>query len=189
MNIAIGTTRIPKVRAAKAAFKKAQHFLGHMNPELLFLPFDVETGVSDMPLNLHELTHGAMIRAQNARTAARAKGIEPDFAIGLEGVFLTKTEEGNVYFLQSWAYVLNRKKGAFGSSGAMPVPAVIVRDVVERKQELGNVIDRYGLEEDIRSKGGAYDVFSKGIINREQSFELAITCALAPFISSDLYDR
>lgn len=141
-----------------------------------------------MPTAIDELLAGTLNRAKNAQEAARSDAVSLDFAIGLEGGFFTRISNGTRFcFLQSWACVLKDEAFFFGSSGAMPVPPIVADQVLEDGAELGLIIDRFGAEKDIRSKGGAYDVFSRGLINRQQSFELALMCALTPFINPELY--
>ena len=189
MIIAIGTERAPKVAAVETAFEKAAHLFPINAQDFKFLPLTVETGISEMPLSVVELMKGASNRAENAWIAATNLRKTPSFALGLEGGFfpVAGVLESDEWFLQSWACIRDEKAVHFGSSGAISIPRPIVDEVVKDGQELGKIIDKYSKTVDVRSKGGAYDVFSRGLLNRQQSFEIAVTCALTPFINPKLY--
>ena len=68
-----------------------------------------------------------------------------------------------------------------------PVPERIVNEVVDGKNELGDVIDKYGTQNEIRDKDGAFGVFTQGLITRQASFEFALLSAFAPFFNQTLY--
>ncbi len=190
MIVAAGTKRKPKLEAVSTAFTKVMDRLGRNKEGIKVHPFEVPSGISSMPLSLAELLEGAMMRAKNAQIAARNTSLDVDFCVGMEGGFFRHSRGSENYvFLQSWAFCLRAGQGYFGSSGAMPVPPVIAAEIYENDAELGLIIDRYGAENDIRSKGGAYAVFSQGLINRQQSFELALLAALTPFFNAALYKR
>ncbi len=189
MLVVIGTLRAPKVNAVKTAFARFGQYLEDGGEEITFLPCSAESGISAMPMSLHELMQGACNRARDAARQQPA-GQHVDFAIGLEGGFFMNKHLGDErFFLQSWAYVehVPSGRGFFGSSAAIPVPEKISTEIVTSGAELGDIIDHYGRELNIRDKGGAFEVFSRGLINRQGSFELAVVCAMAPFYQDDLY--
>jgi non-canonical (house-cleaning) NTP pyrophosphatase len=59
--------------------------------------------------------------------------------------------------------------------------------VVEGKRELGEVIDEVAGELDIRSRQGAWGVFSKDLMTRSMTFEMALIAAFAPFYNAGFY--
>jgi non-canonical (house-cleaning) NTP pyrophosphatase len=67
------------------------------------------------------------------------------------------------------------------------VPPDIVKNVVEGRKELGEVIDQVTGGRDIRSRQGAWGVLSKDLVTRSMSFELALIAALAPFYNEEMY--
>ncbi len=189
MLILIGSERAPKVNAVKAAFEKILPLAEFSGATPSFFPCSAESGIAAMPMTLQELMLGARNRARSALNHL-PHGNEAAFSIGLEGGFFQETVAGHKrFFLQSWAYVEHPTsgQGSFGSSAAIPVPEQISAEILASGAELGEVIDRYGRERNIRDKGGAFEVFSKGLVNRQGSFELAIICAMAPFYQTDLY--
>ncbi len=142
-----------------------------------------------MTLSIKELMTGSYNRVQNLKQEDRDSPDRPDFYVGLEGGFFGEVSPGQKrwYFLQSWVYVSDGERGYFGASGATPVPERIVHDVVEGKNELGEVIENYGMESAIRDKDGAFGVFTQGLITRQASFEFALLSAFAPFFNQTLY--
>ncbi|MFQ5674951.1 MAG: DUF84 family protein [bacterium] len=189
MKIVIGSLRQPKIAAVKHAFAKIQESFQLQNDPVEFLPRDCASNISAMPLSTTDLMTGAYNRVQNLKTDFLNSQWQPDFFVGLEGGFFSQSlsADESVYFLQGWVYVSNGERGYFGASGAVPVPAQIVREVVNNRKELGDVIDRFGAETNIRNKDGAFGVFTNGILTRRASFEVALVGAFAPFFNNGLY--
>ncbi|MDQ7052977.1 MAG: inosine/xanthosine triphosphatase [candidate division KSB1 bacterium] len=189
MIIAIGSTRAPKVQAVETVFRQLAPEL-ELEPEALeFRSLSASSGVSEMPMSLQALMTGARNRAMHAQQLLREAGREPAFAVGLEGGLFSVSPETSHsdYFLQSWVYVFGRGRGYFGCSAAVPVPAPIVRAVLEHRAELGVIIDEYANQKNVRDKGGAFEVFTRGRVVRQASYEIALICALAPFYNAGLY--
>ena len=188
MKIVIGSLRQPKIDAVKSAFAKIQK-VSSQNGLVEFLARESDSNIPVMPLSINELMTGAYNRVQNLKQEYRDSSDNPDFYVGLEGGFFGEVSPGQKrwYFLQSWVYVSDGERGYVGASGATPVPERIVNEVVEGKNELGEVIDKFGTESDIRDKDGAFGVFTQGLITRQASFEFALLSAFAPFFNQSLY--
>lgn len=84
--------------------------------------------------------------------------------------------------------LLQAHENFYGASGAIPVPKTILAEVISTRKELGEVIDRFADECNIRDRGGAFSVFTNGLVTRQASFEAAIINALAPFFNWNLYN-
>jgi len=148
----------------------------------------VTTNVPAMPLNDWQLMQGARERALAVRDLLRARRLEADVFVGLEGGFHSISIEGEWHtFLRGWAYATDGTREAFGSSPSISVPDAIVKDVIEGRLELGVVIDRISGKRDVRSRQGAWGVLTRDLLTRSMSFELALIAAFAPFYNSDLY--
>jgi len=188
MKIVIGSLRQPKIDAVKSAFAKIQE-VSPQNQPVEFLAKGGESNIAAMPLSIKDLMTGAFNRVKNLEEEFKLSSDNPDFYVGLEGGFFGEVSPGEKrsYFLQSWVYVSDGERGYFGASGATPVPERIVNEVVEGKNELGEVIDKFGTESDIRDKDGAFGVFTQGLITRQSSFEFALISAFAPFFNQTLY--
>jgi inosine/xanthosine triphosphatase len=188
IRVAIGSLRPPKVEAARMVMTKVMGFLGYRPESISYIAREVESGVSSMPLSVHEIRRGACNRAMEARRLVEAESGPVDFAIGLEGgFFILSAEDKEHIHLQTWAFVHHNGAGYYGSSMSMPVPMAVAREVLENKKELGEVIDLFANREKVRDQDGAFGVFSLGLLTRQQALELALLGALAPFYHKNLY--
>jgi len=189
MIIGIGTTNPAKVAACKAVLIRLTHKL-NLPPEYDYIIQNTPSDVPDMPLNIKDIMRGAQNRALCISSEFINKKISPFFTIGLEGgLFSSGTDHGDnsKYFLQSWVYIYDGIKGYWGASGAVPVPKNIYNPIINKGQELADVIDRVAGENDIRSKKGAVGIFTDGLVTRQQFFENALEFAFAPFYNQHIY--
>ena len=148
----------------------------------------VTTNVPAMPLTDWQLMQGARERALAVRDVLRARRLEAEIYVGLEGGFHSISIEGEWHtFLRGWAYATDGKRGAFGASPSISVPDVLAKKVIEGRRELGLVIDEVSGQRDIRSREGAWGVLSRDLVTRSMSFELALIAAFAPFYNAKLY--
>lgn len=149
----------------------------------------VEVSVPAMPLTDWQLMQGAKERAFAARESLKARRLDADIYVGLEGGFHSVSIDGEWHtFLRGWAYATDgAEKSAFGAAPSISVPPQIVKSVVDGRKELGTVIDEVTGGRDIRSKQGAWGVLSRDLVTRSMSFELALIAAFAPFYNSRLY--
>jgi len=188
LRVAIGSIRPPKVEAVRSVLGRVVHFMGYSPDHVSYIARGKESGVSRMPLSVHEIRRGARNRAEEARRLIEAEFGYVDFAIGLEGgFFIMGAEDTEHVQLQSWAYVEYNHEAHYGSSMSMPVPKSISHAVIEQQQELGKVLDHFAGRKGLRNKEGAFGFFSLGFLTRQQAFELALLGALAPFYHNKLY--
>jgi inosine/xanthosine triphosphatase len=186
MKVVIASLRTPKVNGVHRAFRKLsqRYSLGDISFETL----SVQSGVQATPLSIDELMAGAQQRARAAYSNAksRSKNSEVLFSVGVEGgvcVFQQHT------FLQSWACVYDGRYLSFGSSGSIEIPAALSDAVVRDRADLGNVIDTFAEQHNVRSKQGTWGILTNDLITREDSFELATINALVPFFNKEIYNR
>ena len=187
--VAIGSLRPPKMDAVRAVINQIAEFLGVQTNKVRYIAQNADSGITAMPLSIHEMRRGARNRASEIRRSIEADDGKVDFAIGLEGgLFILRNEKTERVHLQSWAYVEMKGKGYYGSSMSMPVPSVIAHEVIEKKQELGKVIDKYARRHNVRNSDGTFGHLSRGFISRQQSFEMALLGAFAPFYHRECYN-
>lgn len=188
MLIAIGSTRGPKVEAAKEVMLLLKSRFFSKPDDLEFIERAVPSGVPEMPLSLHELMAGARNRAEHLRHELAAEKTSPHFFIGLEGGFVVTEVNGKrECFLQNWAYVSDGRRGAFGASGAIPIPKAIAVEVIDRGRELAQVIDEFSQRSDVRSNEGTWGILTRDLISRKDAFKIALLNALAPFYNPRAY--
>ncbi len=184
LRVAIGSARRPKVDAVKATFERLAPLFDVRPDAIEYLAQDADSGVDETPRSLERLMAGARNRAQALRHLLMQKERPVRFCVGLEGGLWSAN---GVVFLQSWAFVTDGERESFGSSGAIMVPAIIADSVFHRGESLGAVIDMVAEEENVRSNQGTWGILTKDRITRQQSFEVALLSALAPFYNSALY--
>lgn len=175
MKIIIATENKAKVQATTTIFK--QVFTG---VEVISEKFS--SGISEQPLSEEEGIQGATNRAQHAR----AKYPEADYCVGLEGFVDT-----NIYgmFLAGTVAIVNQVgEVGLGTSAKMQLPNSL-RAQLEAGAELGPLMQTLmnDPQNNIRHHEGTGGILTKGLYNRIEEFEDATKCALARFLSPELY--
>ena len=187
--VAVGSTRRPKLNAVWEALTV---FGPSLDPDAQFdvVGVDVESGVGHTPLSRGELMAGARQRADALVRLAKER---PDasgwrYFVGLEGGLDVLHQNGEqLVFLENWAYVTDGTRGAYGRSGSILIPALLAAEVVDKGVELAAAIDAFAGSAGIRDAQGAWGVFTKNLITRQDAFRVAVINAFAPFFNSALY--
>jgi inosine/xanthosine triphosphatase len=190
IRIAVGSKRAPKLEAVREALVALGPLL---RPKSNFevTGFEVETSVSHTPRNRAELMAGARGRCE----ALRNGGEQAAYFVGLEGGLDVISEDGNetgrrLVFLESWAYVSDASgRGFYGRSGAILLPDALAIEVLDRGTELSHAIEAYTGMQGVRDSQGAWGILTKNLINRQESFRIAVISAFAPFFNAALYQR
>jgi non-canonical (house-cleaning) NTP pyrophosphatase len=190
MKIALGSTRSPKVQALEEAWQIfSSNILDDPDEKILFSSFDVTSSSPAMPLSVDDLMSGAYNRVESLILQLKKEKAEAEFYVGLEGGFNIVDYPGarRQVFLESWAYVSDGHDGFFGHGGGIYVPPQVSNPVVDRRIELGIVIDRFSEQTNVRSKQGAWGILTRDILDRKHSFVIALIAAFAPFYNRDAY--
>jgi inosine/xanthosine triphosphatase len=189
--IAVGSTRRPKLNAV---WESLTVFGPSLDPNAQFevVGVEVESGVGHTPLSRAELMAGARRRAEALVRMAREHPPGPApwrYFIGLEGGLDVVAQDGErLVFLENWAYVTDGAgRGAYGQSGSILVPAPLAAEVVDKGVELAAAIDVFAGGRGIRDAQGAWGVFTKNLITRQDAFRVAVINAFAPFFNAALY--
>jgi non-canonical (house-cleaning) NTP pyrophosphatase len=117
------------------------------------------------------------------------------YFVGLEGGLdvIHENGQGNsrrLVFLESWAYVSDAGgRGYYGRSGAILLPEALAVEVLDRDTELSRAIEEYTGIMGIRDSQGAWGILTKNLINRQESFRIAVISAFAPFYNAALYQK
>jgi inosine/xanthosine triphosphatase len=187
--IAVGSKRGPKIEAVNDAVEALGPLL-HPKSSFEVKGFEVETGVSHTPRTRTELMAGARGRCQ----ALMRMGSAPaKYFVGLEGGLdvIHENGQGNghrLVFLESWAYVSDvGGRGFYGRSGAILLPEALAVEVLDRDTELSRAIEEYTGIHGVRDSQGAWGILTKNLINRRESFRIAVISAFAPFFNASLY--
>lgn len=187
MIIALGSERAAKIMAVRAAASR----IAAVDARWLSATVTaraVEPDAPPMPLTDWQLMHGARSRAEAVCEHLRKEGTSAELYVGLEGGFHSVNVDDEWHtFLRGWAYATDGKRGYFGASPSVSVPAMIADMVIDGKRELGVVIDEVAGERDVRSRQGAWGVLSRDLLTRSMSFETALIAAFAPFYNPAFY--
>jgi inosine/xanthosine triphosphatase len=186
MKVVIASMRAPKVNGVQRAFRKLAQI--YSLGDIVFESMSVDSGVSATPFTVDELMAGAQQRATTAFAKTQEQSKEPAafYSVGVEGgvcIFQGHT------FLQSWACIYNGEQVGFGSSGSIEIPSALSDAVVRGGADLGDVIDNFAEQHNVRSKQGTWGILTNDLITREDSFELAATNAFVPFLNTRVYNR
>jgi len=184
IRIAVGSKRAPKIAAVRGALESLGPLL-HPNSTFEVKGFEVATGVSHTPRSRAELMAGARGRCE----ALVASGTDAVYFVGLEGGLDLADENGRrLVFLESWAFVCDAGgRGFYGRSGSILLPEALAAEVLDRGAELSHAIEAYAGVRGVRDSQGAWGVLTKNLIDRQESFRVAVICAFAPFFNADLY--
>ena len=182
--IALGTTRAPKIRAVERALSQLRERLPDFLPGGIRLETrNVSSGVSSTPRSTEETMRGARERASSVYEALLSEGVRPALGIGLEGGVASA---GSVFFLEAWAHVTDGRRGFYGGSGAVPLPAGLA-DPVLAGTDLGPAADRYFGRREIAANEGTFGILTRMMVSREEAFVRSLIHALAPFYNGPGY--
>jgi inosine/xanthosine triphosphatase len=191
IRIAVGSKRAPKVEAVREALEAFGPLL-HPKSSFEVAGFEVETGVSHTPRSRAELMAGARGRCE---ALIRMASAQAKYFVGLEGGLDVIHESGHekgrrLVFLESWAYVSDASgRGSYGRSGAILLPEPLAAEVLDGGTELSRAIEEYTGIKGIRDSQGAWGILTKNLINRQESFRIAVISAFAPFYNAALYRK
>ena len=178
--IAVGSTRRPKLDAVRDALSALGPKVG-AGADFEVVGMDVSSGVRHTPLSREETMSGARNRVEEIRRIASDQGKPWNFLVGLEGgIDVVRENEVRWAFLENWAYVSDAAgRGAFGQSGAILLPELLAKRVLDDGVELADAIDAYAGLTGVRDAQGAWGVLTHGLITRQESYRIALISAFA----------
>ena len=174
MRVVVASHNPAKLRAVDDAF--ARQYPGE---NVVLIPCNVESGVSDQPKSDEETRRGARTRVANAQAAES----DADFWVGLEGGI--ETIDGQLMAF-AWMAVLGQG-GNIGEARTVTLPLPpAVKELVDSGLELGDANDRVFSTVNSKHKGGAFGLLTNGLYTREGVYTEALVIALVPFVN-ELY--
>jgi len=204
ITIAVGSKRGPKLNAVTEALRS---FSAALAPDAQFevVGVEVESGVSHTPLSRDELMRGARQRAEALMETASQSGAAWQYFVGLEGGLDVVHEGASAeevprhsrlqqkghrrVFLEIWAYVTDGMRGHYGRSTSIELPDAVAHEVLENGVELSAAIDRFAGAVGIRDAQGAWGIFTRNIVTRQDAGRLAVVNAFAPFFNVAIYEK
>lgn len=165
--VVVGSTNPTKVGAVRRV-------AGAAWPGVAVVARDVPSGAPAQPLGAGETEAGAR---QRARLALASTEGAADLGIGLEGGV------DPAGFLLSACCVRDRHgRESVAWSLRMPLPPAVIRAVLAG-EELGPLLERLGGVPGIGRGPGAVGLFTRGLVDRTQLWEMAVAGALAPWLT------
>jgi inosine/xanthosine triphosphatase len=172
--VAVGSANPVKLAAATAVLAGA--FAG-----VRVTAKAVPSGVADQPFGDEETIRGARERARAARLA-----LDADLGVGLEGGVVDSPAGMRTC---AWCVVVHRDgREGVGGSLAMPLPDAVAK-MIRDGEELGHAMDRLVAETGTKHGKGAVGILTAGRIDRQAAYEVLVTYAIAPFLTTELFKR
>jgi len=204
ITIAVGSKRGPKLNAVTEALETFSAALAH-DAEFEVVGVEVESGVGHTPASRDELMRGARQRAEALVEMARQSGAAWQYFVGLEGGLDIVHEGASAdetlrhsrlqqnghrrVFLEIWAYVTDGMRGHYGRSMGIELPDTLAHEVLENAVELSVAIDKFAGAVGIRDAQGAWGVFTRNLVTRQDAGRLAVINAFAPFFNVAIYQK
>lgn len=171
----VGSTNPVKVAAVRAVLERVA-------PNARILSMSVPSTVRDQPFGDDETIRGALARARGAREAAGA-----ELGIGIEGGVVEVASDRTLRTC-AWAAVVDAAgRQGVGGSLAMPLPPAVATLIRDTGLELGVAMDRLTGEQNTKHRQGAVGILTAGLVDRQAAYEVLVTYALAPFLTSQLW--
>ena len=170
--IAVGSKNPLKLQAVEST-------LENIFPGSEYTAVKAESGVSHTPLSNEETISGAGKRAEDAR-----KITDSDWGVGLEGGMV---KIAGTWFTCVWCIIRDGEKETLGGGVHFQLPDRVVRGILDDKKEMGTCMDELTGMIMSKQKMGAEGILTKGLIDRNTTFKIAVTYALAPRISEQFY--
>ncbi len=151
---AVGSTNPAKINAVRAVIiGETQRVIG----------MEVSSDVSAQPFSDEETMEGSLARAKGCLVNENVT-----IGIGLEGGVI-ETKAG--LMLCNWGALMDRNGETIVTSGAKLVLPKLIAQQVRSGRELGDVIDQFAKESNVRQKGGTVGVLTNGLVSRSEMFE------------------
>ena len=173
LKIVVGSLNPVKINAAKQSIKQCFE-LSSVACEAVEAP----SGVAEQPMTNTDTRLGAVNRVKYCQ-----RHYEADYYLAMEGG-VDMTEDGPVTF--AYVVIANKQKMSVGRSAALPLPLKVYRSL-QQGAELGPVMDSLFNTTNIKQRGGAIGLLTRGQATREGNYTQALILALAPFLHQELY--
>ena len=173
IKIAVGSKNPVKINATKTAICEVLSL-----DEVECVGVTAPSNVAEQPMTSGETQLGAINRIKYCQ-----QHIQADFYVAIEGG-VDLFEFGPATF--AYVAIADHKHMSIGRSCNLPLPPIIYQ-ALENGEELGHVMDRLFKTNNIKQKGGAIGLLTKGLATRESVYRQATILAMAPFIHPELY--
>tara|TARA_R110000751_G_scaffold116604_2_gene216420 strand:+ start:185193 stop:185723 length:531 start_codon:yes stop_codon:yes gene_type:complete len=175
LKIVVGSKNPVKISAAKTAICEM-----FSEVDVQCIGINAPSSVPEQPMTTAETQLGAINRVKYCQLHTQA-----DYYVAFEGG-VDQFEYGPATF--AFVAIADQQQLSIGRSCNLPLPPLVYQ-ALKQGEELGHVMDRLFSTENVKQKGGAIGLLTKGLATRESVYRQATLLALAPFVNSDLYSR
>lgn len=175
LKILLGTTSQSKLDIVKSVLSSGYEII----------PVDVESGITNQPLDENTTIEGAVNRAKNAASSSQQ---EYEFSVGLEGG-LEKIND--LYYLVCVVALIDRRGNTYiGISHKLPLPKEVSERIAKREQ-FGAAIREFMKNIQNNSLNNTTQLIEhvQELIDRKKSFSIALNTALFAFKFSEKFVR
>ncbi|MDM7862071.1 inosine/xanthosine triphosphatase [Alteromonas sp. ASW11-36] len=173
LKVIVGSQNPVKIGAGQRAI--SQWF---DNEHVVAEGMSVPSGVADQPMTEAETRLGAVNRVRKCLQQLALEKRSADWVIAYEGG-VDKFIDGPATF--AYVAISNGKDMAVGRSANLPLPHAVYADLL-KGVELGDVMDKHFNTENIKQKGGAIGLLTKGLATRQSVYVTATIMAMARFL-------
>jgi inosine/xanthosine triphosphatase len=176
--LAVGTRNPVKISAVVHAVERLLH------EKFEVVQVEVNSGVPNQPVGLEQTILGAVNRAKHAIISVP----RAEFGIGIEAGLVKVPEALTGYFDIQFAAVADKTgKVTVGCGSGFEYPPKVLREVLDKRKEIGDVMESLTGIENIGERMGAIGFLTHGQLDRQSLTEQAVLMALIPRINRELY--
>lgn len=173
LKIVVGSKNPVKISAAKTAICQMFDL-----EDVECVGINAPSSVPEQPMTTQETQLGAVNRVKYCQQHTQA-----DYYVAFEGG-VDQFEYGPATF--AFVAIADQQQMSIGRSCNLPLPPLVYQ-ALEQGEELGHVMDRLFNTDNVKQKGGAIGLLTKGLATRESVYRQATLLALAPFVNPGLY--
>ena len=173
MKVVVGSLNPVKLNATKNILEK---IYGKINISSKY----VDSGVPDQPFGLDETIKGAVSRAKNSYS------IDVDLSVGIESGLMKTPNTLTGYIDLQWCAIFDGKNVTLGVSSGFEYPPEVVKEVLSGV-EVGDVMDRITVVDNLGMKKGAVSHLSRDMLNRTENTEQCVLTAMIPRMNKNIY--
>ena len=173
VKIVVGSLNPVKVSAAKQAIMQCFEL-----SEVECIGVEAPSGVAEQPMSSQATRLGAINRVRYCQQYCHA-----DYYLAMEGG-VDELEDGPVTF--AYVVIADKQQMSVGRSATLPLPNKVYR-ALQKGAELGPLMDSLFHTSNIKQRGGAIGLLTRGLANREGNYTQALILALARFLHPELY--
>lgn len=176
MRIAVGSTNLVKIKAARNVFRR---FFTRVHVEGV----DVGAELPPQPIGKSKIIACAIRRAKRALTSGKF-----DLGVGIEAGLVRAPRTISGFVDVQWCAIVDRRGViTLGHGPGFEYPAKLVKEVLSKGTEVGWVMERITGIKRIGERMGAVGYLSRGRLDRIRLTEQAVLVAMIPRLSPKLY--